>query len=1247
MNRNSQRGVALVITLIMLAIVLIMAVLFLGISRRERASVTANVELTTAKYAAETGQTRALAEIIAPITAQSNLLAYGMVVSTNLINPNGFQSGLSSFTNVAYTYANGQPLSGNADIRLNQANLLYDPRPPVFVVNKSGTSEFLYYLDLNRNGRFDTNGYQPVIGANGQRTGQTNSYIGDPEWIGILEHPDQPHSGSNRFIARYAFLVVPAGRTLDINYIHNNARDPGAGPNFNIAFSRNQGVGSWEINLAAFLRDLNTNYWLGDPVGYHYTPYFGVPSASGRAFDDALSILSYRCNRDFRTLNSVGGLFGSAGKIFENDLIDEYGDDRPATGLQLTAEGSPDANDRTNKLWFGSENTNGFTRIDELFDPNKTSLPFVNTRLRPALTNSGTYNQNTYYRLMAQLGTDSLPANRLTPQQVLQLGFPPSLRLGKLNLNYDNVNYTDPNVPGFIDPSLTTNLAPWTPIRFFTNAADLMLRSQSSSILSSLGVPVAATNTLSITNIPIYPANLYSSGVHRLLQLAANIYDATTNGVPLATGSNAVYAPSVFRPLIANDGRKVWISGYTNEVRTNFLSGKWFDSSQTNAIPLGTNAVNVYGVPLVIGAKKGLPNFNEFLLRTSAQVTRRLEARKRSPQEKLAYRQSYQFSITNTLAMEAWNSYTQAFPRPVTLMLLTNRASMVISNGNTTLAVPDPRRPLAIATNIAIGAWAGWNPGDFSGPSFQVPMNTNVTTFPEAAVLSDGTIEPAGTNSISFEHFYDFFPVPDLKLYITNRLVFALVAQDLNGVPRLVDFVNLDRMTGGMDIMRELVGRTNAFGDVGLHPGSFWITNRTVANLTNMTWGITNQVFVSTNDALAKGDWSSYSDDPTAGQDKPKAVDNFRKLLGLPPLFDTSNTNVTYGTFQVPFTPTRKLDQKLSWQANDPLVHYHIEDLSDGRLTSVTNLQVLTPKQRLDDSNIGQINDPRYRPWGGNPKNLSGSPKDYDLAVKDPLIAKSDDWNFPTNKFPNIGWLGRVHRGTPWQTVYLKSQVEKLDGWLDWAGQAGRADTHPTNDWHLLSLFTTAPNDAAARGLLSVNQTNIAAWSAVLSGVPVLSNGLANLLLIEPASPQLYQIVSNINATRLQMPNQVFPDLGSVLRSPALTVASPFLNTSVAPPQKYPLISDALYERIPQQILSLLKDDEPYVVIYAFGQSLKPASDSVVTAPGVYRGLCTNYQVTAEVATKTAVRIEETRQPNNRPNIYKAVVESYGILPAE
>jgi hypothetical protein len=44
----------------------------------------------------------------------------------------------------------------------------------------------------------------------------------------------------------------------------------------------------------------------------------------------------------------------------------------------------------------------------------------------------------------------------------------------------------------------------------------------------------------------------------------------------------------------------------------------------------------------------------------------------------------------------------------------------------------------------------------------------------------------------------------------------------------------------------------------------------------------------------------------------------------------------------------------------------------------------------------------------------------------------------------------------------------------------------------LADIFTTALNDNAARGLLSVNQTNLAAWSAVLSAVTVVSNNIPN-----------------------------------------------------------------------------------------------------------------------------------------------------------
>ena len=35
-------------------------------------------------------------------------------------------------------------------------------------------------------------------------------------------------------------------------------------------FLRNQGVGTWEINLAAFLTDLNTNLWLRQRRVYNF-----------------------------------------------------------------------------------------------------------------------------------------------------------------------------------------------------------------------------------------------------------------------------------------------------------------------------------------------------------------------------------------------------------------------------------------------------------------------------------------------------------------------------------------------------------------------------------------------------------------------------------------------------------------------------------------------------------------------------------------------------------------------------------------------------------------------------------------------------------------------------------------------------------------------------------------------------------------------------------------------------------------
>ena len=88
-------------------------------------------------------------------------------------------------------------------------------------------------------------------------------------------------------------------------------------------------------------------------------------------------------------------------------------------------------------------------------------------------------------------------------------------------------------------------------------------------------------------------------------------------------------------------------------------------------------------------------------------------------------------------------------------------------------------------------------------------------------------------------------------------------------------------------------------------------------------------------------------------------------------------------------------------------------------------------------------------------------------------------------------------------------------------------------------------------------------------------------------------------------------------------------------------VNDAVCERLPQQVLGLLNlDPSPHFLIYSYGQALKPADRSLVTS-GPYFGMCTNYQITAETATRAVIRIE------GAPTNPHAVVETYNILPPD
>ena len=173
--------------------------------------------------------------------------------------------------------------------------------------------------------------------------------------------------------------------------------------------------------------------------------------------------------------------------------------------------------------------------------------------------------------------------------------------------------------------------------------------------------------------------------------------------------------------------------------------------------------------------------------------------------------------------------------------------------------------------------------------------------------------------------------------------------------------------------------------------------------------------------------------------------------------------------------------------------------------------------------------------------------------------------------------------------------------------------------------------------------TNLAAWSAVLAGVNVLRDSLTNNYdFIKPAGayvstapPELVKIVNGIINAHTNFPHGSFQRLGDILATPELTVRSPYLTGHTN------FMNDEVVERIPQQILGLLRGGEaPRFVIYSYGQALKPAPRSLVTS-GQYVGICTNYQITAEVATRAVVRID------GAPTNPHAVIESYNTLPPD
>jgi hypothetical protein len=1353
-HRQSERGIALVITLILLSVTLIMALAFLAISRRERASVTTTTDSSSARLAADAALATAEAQITANAVAgginalgspAANPFNFDLLVSTNFINANGFVTGLSAYTNVNYNYSNGSLVSSNLNDYIQLlGNLYYLPRVPVYVP-QNGTNDFRFYLDLNRNGEFEDSG---------------SDEAGDPQWIGLLEHPDQPYGPNNKAIARFAFVAVPIGNALDLNYIHNQTLDsPGSsgatssinpGANTADGFYRNQGVGSWEINLAAFLTDLNLNIWDASASGvYEYNqanpPSLGGASPNtGVAFDDSRALLAYRYNNNYLTLNSASNLFNpnspSYFDFFANRGVDAYSDLPLQTNFDTNYVVLGGQN--PNVPWAGADNTNHFyDEPSDLFNPAVTAIgvPSANNfseRLLAAGTNNSTYDRYTFYRLLSQLGTDSTPET------------------GMMNLNYDNVDYTN-------NSANPTNFMPWKPIAFFTNAADRMLKLYTASwatnytanfaggIIISQGVtnynfaPVLytnfvatynMTNAFGISDIPVYVSNtfVYTPSVNRLLQLAANLYEATSTN----------YYPSVYRPLFTvtnqNGYTNVFITGFynvTNVIGTSDLQLAPPIDIATLINP-GLNyvnlATNLYGVPWIIGARKGFPNFNESVVESIVGMTRRLQFTRditgATPNQQLPItgtNQMYMMSLNTSGGLDFWNSYSNKLSDNVTVDWRILSLEYITNNDAPGIVYSVPQSPVGFfaSNSISFTGWQGttpWTGGQPNANSFYVPVNFTALTslsnsvyrspnarstpgampagFPTPSLVPTNYLVNGGPITAVFEQnppgppgiFNNPFYIPQWGLLTTNQLQVYILDRDANGFEHIVDYVHLEQASS-QNLNNEI------FVDdppPNTNPQGIWNTN--LDTKYNIPWGIYNQIKISEGlENLPAEDGTWQGDPEAATYSSSIAVQQADFDAFFLPYGSTSFVRDSYGSaqgsnfeasVQAPYSPTRFAVGYTVLQANDPLVHYLASDLYPSFQVTLpaeyNNLITNIPGPTAQPFTIGKLNN-NFQPWGGNPyvnannNSLTGASVDslaYSLEERDPLAKLSDDWDFPTNKLPNVGWIGRVHRGTPWQTVYMKStdilrQAYQLGGgqqktaglnvWAQWTGDRDLTynqyfdanNSAPVQDRLLFDLFTTGINDNATRGQLSVNTAadqynpfanptaGMAGWSAVLSGVviPPALNTTNNYLVINPAgqagnNSAMGAIVGNINSTRAQYVNPdgvkgTFEHKGDILSAPYLTALPPPYFNSALTNQN----NDEIYEWVPQQIMGLLRGQStPRYVIYCYGQTLKPAPNGIytgnLTLADVNKtsafGMVTNYQVTAESATRVVLRID-------------------------
>ena len=539
------------------------------------------------------------------------------------------------------------------------------------------------------------------------------------------------------------------------------------------------------------------------------------------------------------------------------------------------------------------------------------------------------------------------------------------------------------------------------PAGFFTTVADKMLRS---------------TFPFGVTNIPVCSNGVYAytPAVQRLLQLSANIYDA----------ANTNCFPVVFRPLFANDAAgNLFIIGYQQVTNvsgpTDPLLSPPYDAMQLSAVTSAPIAdafgpVNVYDVPWIIGAKKGLPNFNQLSLVNAAQVTRRLQVTRTTTDPITATyttNQMYDLSISNSLGISFWNSYNSDYPNPLTIYA---HDTLYEALTNSTLPIGVTRFDIngAIVNSWPGSKWSGTPPNAVPQAASLVAANWSNTYLP------DSICYVAPNTPLSFP--LNAWTSPGLAqlsqvgLMTTNYLQ-AFILDGSN----VIDYVQLQIVGNGN--LNQPLADPDYPDATGIHYQ--WSTNAYPA----APAGVMNQLLVSGyyQSAPVGGQWSTT---PTPmGITSAAAEAAFFDGFFMPNFYFNGQVYVNSNlSMLAPYTPTRTVFSSFLLQANDPLVHYLASDLNsqNGALAVWGGKFALTRNGFWYNTDRLPLTTPpptpiggRYQPWGQNKQMMALANVDtngYNLAYKDPLV-----WGFGQLEFSHqlASVAGRAGAGASRHTV--------------------------------------------------------------------------------------------------------------------------------------------------------------------------------------------------------------------------------------